>query len=100
MIDGRETINYDFQNAKVQSDKLDELAIKLNKIAESSLEGLMKNIYCNWRGDNASAYLQKMEQVQENVKHTAERFQEIAEIIREDSKNLREVEDRNKELTL
>ena len=55
----RGTIQFNFQKARQQADRLDELAGRLTKLTASEYAGAMQNISANWKGENASAYLSK-----------------------------------------
>ena len=67
----RGTIQFNFQKARQQADRLEERAGRLTKLTASEYAGAMQNISANWKGENASAYLSKGARLQGDMEETA-----------------------------
>ena len=78
----RGTIQFNFQKARQQADRLDELAGRLTKLTASEYAGAMQNISANWKGENASAYLSKGARLQGDMEETAKSLHNVASEIR------------------
>ncbi len=76
------TIRFNFQKALAQADQLDTIANNLNKISSGDLNGTLQVVSANWKGQNASAYLEKGGKLQGNIGTTAKDLHSIASDIR------------------
>lgn len=76
------TILFNFQKALAQADQLDTIANNLNKISSGDLNGTLQVVSANWKGQNASAYLEKGGKLQGNIGTTAKDLHSIASDIR------------------
>ena len=76
------SIEFDFQKAKAQADKLDTIADQLNGLSDHKFGDAMQNLSSNWKGENASLYLDKGGRLQEQMDGTAKELHSIASDIR------------------
>lgn len=85
-------IEMDFRQAKRQAERLENLASQLENLAEKQFGESMQNLAMNWRGENASAYLQKGRRLEDNMKRTASELRKTAHQIRTVAKKIYEAE--------
>lgn len=78
----RASIIFNFNKAKKQADELDAIANKMKKLSGGDFADTMQNISSNWKGENASAFLQKGAFVQEDMLSTANSLHGVASEIR------------------
>lgn len=78
----RSTIIFNFNQAKSQADKLDSIADRMATIGNSDLDGTMQNIFVNWKGESASLYLRKGNELERDIVSTANALHNIAAQIR------------------
>lgn len=76
------TIRFNFQKALAQADQLDTIANNLKRISSGDLNGTLQVISANWKGQNATAYLEKGGKLQGNIGATAKDLHSIASDIR------------------
>lgn len=75
-------IKINFQKARQQAAKLDEIADTLKNLSEHEFADTMQTIRNNWRGENADIYINKGFNLQGNMTQTANSFHAIASEIR------------------
>lgn len=85
-------IELDFQNAKRQADKLDELAQKLERLAKNQWDGTLLNLSEQWRGNNATVYLRKGMQLENDMAASAKKMRLTASKIRSTAKKIYDAE--------
>jgi len=91
----RSSIEFDFQQAKRQADRLDQIASQLRNLANDQFEDTMNTIAANWKGENATAYLGKGERLQGKIKVSASDLNATANDIRRIAKRLYDAEMEN-----
>ncbi len=85
-------IQFDFEQAKRQARRIDEIADYLSNLSRRKLEDAFQELSKNWRGENASAYLAKGGSLQEDIDETAKNLHIIALDIRSASKRIYDAE--------
>ena len=68
----RQEIQYNFQQALTQADKLDDVADCLRRISENSMEESMKTLTSAWNGESAIVFLEKEDLLKNNIKSCVE----------------------------
>lgn len=76
------TIRFNFKKALAQADQLDAIANNLSKLSSNDLNGTLQMVSANWKGQNASAYLNKGGKLQGNINETSKDLHSIASDIR------------------
>lgn len=85
-------IELDFRNAKRQADKLEQLAMELERLAANKFDDTMNDLSAHWKGDNANAYLQKAYHLETDMKDTASDMRKTANQIRRTAKKIYDAE--------
>lgn len=75
-------INVDFQNARQQAQRLDDIANDIERGVVRRMEQTHDRIRTSWRGDNANLYLGKQSKVANEIRQTAAELHSIANDIR------------------
>lgn len=88
----RESIEINFKVALGQADKIDSIADNLSKLSGAKFGGTLQNLSANWKGENASLYLEKGSRLQEKMNGTAEELHSVAVDIRTIARRLYEAE--------
>ena len=88
----RTTITFNFQKARQQADRLEEIASQLTRLTATEYAGAMQNIAANWKGENASAYLEKGARLQGDMEETAKSLHNVASEIRVVAKRIYDAE--------
>lgn len=88
----RASIEFNFNKAKAQADKLDAVADQLNTLSDSKFGGTMQHLSSNWKGENASLYLAKGGKLQDQMNATSKELKSIAADIRTIARRLYEAE--------
>ena len=84
-------IQMDFFNVNQQAEQLDVISRKLLQ-AKNKLNQVRTKIPTAWRGDNADAYLRKMEIQINETERIAASLQKVAEVVRGVAKQTYEAE--------
>lgn len=84
----RQEIQYNFQQALTQADKLDDVADCLRRISENSMEESMKTLASAWKGESAIVFLGKEEILKGNIKDIAVNIRYIADNLRHQARNI------------
>ena len=85
-------IEMDFQQAKKQADTLEQLASRLDRLANRDFAGTMQDVSNHWKGQNAQQYLNKASTLQSKMQTSAESLNKIAASIRSAAKRMRDAE--------
>lgn len=75
-------IEMDFRQAKQRASELEEIASEMRSLANRDLTGSMQTLSGAWKGDAATAYLQKGEQLKSKILDSAKRLERTATTIR------------------
>lgn len=89
---GKESIEFDFRKAKNQAKQLDEVADRLSQLSDRKFANAMQRLAANWKGENASLYLEKGGRLQEQMDGTVRELHSIASDIRRIAKRLYDAE--------
>ena len=65
-------IELNFRQAKRQAAQLENLAVRLERLARNDFNGTLQNIASSWKGESADAYLQKGGRLEDNMARTAD----------------------------
>lgn len=85
-------IRFDFQNARLQADRLDDLADRLERqVADQMTEGA-RQLHAAWTGDSASRFIAKHDELQQQVRQNIRDLRSIAEEIRRIAKRVYDAE--------
>lgn len=86
------TINMEFNKAKKQAEKLEEIAREIEQTADDKMGNALAGINSAWKSDTAASYLQKGTKVQEDLKNRAKELRKVATTIRQIAKNTYDAE--------
>lgn len=86
------TIEMNYRQALKQAEKLDTIANNIKHLSGTELRGSLQNISANWKGDNASLYLNKGSRLQETMNKTAGELHSVASDIRTIAKRVRDAD--------
>lgn len=78
----RSKIQFDFNQAKKQAGKIDDIADDLSNLSQKKLESALQALSVNWKGANASVYLDKGGRLQDEINKTVTELRSIASDIR------------------
>ncbi|MCR5795638.1 MAG: hypothetical protein K6G61_09900 [Solobacterium sp.] len=81
-------IELKYSNSISQANKLDQIAASLARVASSDLGTAIQTVNANWKGENASAYLVKVNNVQVDITKTANDLRKAAAAIRTIARNV------------
>lgn len=84
----RESIQFDFDQARKQADSLDRIADNLDNLGRHKLNNSMQTLSQNWKGANADAYLAKAGTLQNDITASASDLRSIASDIRTIARNI------------
>ena len=76
------SIEFDFELAKKQADQLDTLAAELSKLSTKSFDSTLQSLSSNWKGNSATAYLNKGATLQTRMNTTVKNMGAVAGNIR------------------
>ena len=85
-------IELEYNMATGQAKELENIASEMRGLASDSLGTITANMAQGWKGENASLYIQKVGERQEQMKQTASGIREIAAAIREEAEKIRSLE--------
>lgn len=85
-------IQMDFSRAYDDAKRLDDIARRLKQLSQSNLEESMQNLATSWKGENAVSFVRKEQQLQRDIKDTANNLNRIADDIRTVAKRVYEAE--------
>lgn len=85
------SISLNYNKAQQQAKNLDKVASQL-RTNKGKLESCKRNISIAWKGDNATAYLRKMETVLNNLSKIENNINKIANTVRTNSKRTYDAE--------
>jgi len=88
----RETIEFNFRAAMGQADRIDGIADNLGRLSGTKFGGTLQNLSANWKGENASMYLEKGGRLQEKMGATEGELHSVAADIRTIARRLYDAE--------
>jgi uncharacterized protein YukE len=88
----RASIEMDFNKARTQANKLDEIANNLKNLSSNDFQGTLQNLSGCWKGSNASAYMNKGTKLQDEINSTAKELHAVASDIRTIAKRIYDAE--------
>lgn len=91
-------IHFDFQNAMEQAKKLDALADNIERRVVNKLDETSQSVHAAWKGDSASRYLGKTQELQRQIRQTANTLRDTAQDIRRIARQIYEAEMRALEI--
>lgn len=86
------SIYFNFKKAMDQADQIDNVANNLSRLSRDRFSSTMQGISANWKGNNASLYLNKGEKLQHNMNGSASELHSIASDIRTVARRLYQAE--------
>ena len=81
-MSSRSEIRFNFRQALSQADDLDDLADRLVKLYGTTMENSMQLLAQAWKGENATAFLNKETILKGDIRKTASEIRDIASDIR------------------
>lgn len=88
-------INFNYNKAMSQVAELNEIAGKLKKAGNDSLESCMKDVKQNWKGENSEAYISKGNKLKGKIVKSAGDISKVAATLSTMAKNIRAAELKN-----
>lgn len=85
-------IELEYNRATGQAKELENIASEMRGLASNSLGTMTADLVSGWKGENASLYIQKVDERQEQMKQTATGIGKIAEAIREEAEKIKSLE--------
>lgn len=85
-------IELEYNRATGQAKELENIASEMRGLASNSLGAMTADLVSGWKGENASLYIQKVDERQEQMKQTATGIGKIAEAIREEAEKIKSLE--------
>ena len=85
-------INFHYERAVTQAERLEEASARLERAADRSLENLLDETYRTWRSEAANQYLKKGQKVEEGLQSAAENLRKTAKNIRAVAERIRAAE--------
>lgn len=76
------SIEFDFQQATKRAEELEEIAADMNKLANEDLESSMQSLSTAWKGEAATAYLEKGSMLKEKILKSSSDLKKAASTIR------------------
>ena len=73
-------IELEYNRATGQAKELENIASEMRGLASNSLGAMTADLVSGWKGENASLYIQKVDDRQEQMKLTATGIGKIAEV--------------------
>lgn len=88
----KQLIEITFNSAMNQATKLDNCAASLRRIASSDISATRADLLAAWEGDNANAYVSKLDLTSGNILETAKKLENIASTLRSVARTFRDAE--------
>lgn len=85
-------IRFDFQNAKQQANRLDELANSLEQQVIRPMSDTSQQLRTAWTGESANRFVAKQGELQEKIRSTSRTLRDIADEIRRIAKRVYDAE--------
>lgn len=88
----RGEIEFDFNRAREQADRIDGIADRLSKLSAKEFNNTLQNLSANWKGESALAYLSKGNRLQGEMNSTVNELRSVASDIRTIAKKIYDAE--------
>lgn len=88
----KEMIEITFGNAIRQARELETCAEDMRKMVTSNLSSIETGMSFAWKGENADNYLMKLKQTADNILKTAQKLDDIADVLQKVAQIFRETE--------
>lgn len=88
----RAVIEMNYSNAMRQADRIAAVSDNMRRLAGQELGETIQNLAANWKGCEASLYLQKGDRLMENILRTAGELQTAAQKIRTEARRVRDAD--------
>lgn len=88
----------DFAGANKEANAIEELAAHMKNTVVEGFGTNMEEVAGSWKGENATAFLNKGERMQERLYETVGDIEKVADCIRSTARALHEAEERAKEI--
>lgn len=88
----RYQIQMDFSRANQKASDLDNIANDLSRLSGTDLQNTLNSLGNDWKGDNATLYIQKGFSLKENLDETVKSIRNTASTIRSIAKNIYDAE--------
>ena len=88
----RYQIQMDFSRATQKASDLDNIANDLSRLSGTDLQNTLNSLSNDWKGDNATLYIQKGFSLKENLDETVKSIRNTASTIRSIAKNIYDAE--------
>ncbi len=98
MARSEHSIRMDFEKAKAAACRLDSIADSIASMLSGEYDGSLDTVRQNWRGDNATMFLTKGNELREKVNKTVSDLRATAEVVRRIAQNTYDSEMRALEL--
>lgn len=85
-------IEFDFDQARRQANQLEDIAERLESLANHQIEQSNAELPSYWRGKSASLFQQKQEEMKKNVLASSRELRQQAELIRAIARRLYQAE--------
>ncbi len=83
----RYQIEMDFSRANQKAQDLDDIASDLSRLGNTDLENTLQGLSSEWKGDNATKYVQKGGELKSKISTTAANLRNVASTIRAIARN-------------
>lgn len=90
-------IEMNFEAAKRQADKLDNIADELDRLSKNRFNDTLQSVSAAWKGESATLYVNKGVKLQGDITQNAVDFRSIAQEIRAIAQRIYEAEMANYE---
>ena len=85
-------IDIDFQMAMNEAGRLKEIAEGMGNLAKRDMADNLQSISMNWKGENASVYLRKGQELSDRIGDTASDLNDVAVLIENTARRIYEAE--------
>lgn len=100
MIQSIGTILFNYRKAIEQANELEQLARRLENCAKNDVASALAQVSGNWKGESASAFLQKGHKAQSDMEKAVKQLRNVAAAIRKAAETVRRTEERAREIAL
>lgn len=91
-------ISVDFEDAKRKASELEDIALELNRLAQNPYQQILQELLGSWKGGSAEAYRRKAEELQRQMRQTAQDINTVARNIRNSAQRIYNAEMRAKQI--